>query len=201
VTFGRRRSLLVLLVTLVVVAVLTGRAFDAPYGSARVTHLSYGIAAVLVAGSVLSGGLSRGHRRGRHPVVGPVLSAFVLFLFFVVLAWLAHVVPPLHHGARVLRRYGDARHGFVAWWAPVVAGVAEEVFYRGALFERLRAPVVTTTFAHVLTTLPAGNVALTASAFVLGPFLGASRRTSGGWWAPAATHAVWTMLVLAWLPR
>jgi membrane protease YdiL (CAAX protease family) len=202
VTHGRRRSGLVLLATVVVAAVVTGRAFDKPYGSAGFLRLTYVLALVLVAGAVLSGGPPRAESRSdRHPWLGPVLRAVVLFAVFAVLSWVTPVLPPVRHGMRVLLRYADAYPFWRVALAAATVGVAEEVFYRGAVFERARLPVMTATLAHVVTTLPAGNVALTLSALVLGSVLGHARRRSGGWWAPAVTHALWSVLVIAWLPR
>jgi membrane protease YdiL (CAAX protease family) len=197
-----RRHGLVLLATVIVAAVVTGRVYDAPYGSARFVRLTYVLALVLLGGALLSGGAPRAEsRHDSHPVFGPAVRAVVLFAVFAVLAWVSPLLPPVHHGVRVLLRYADALPFATAALAAVVAGVAEEVFYRGAVFEHARLPVVTATLAHAVTTLPARNVALTLAAVVLGSLLGHSRRRTGGWWAPAVTHALWSVLVIAWLPR
>jgi membrane protease YdiL (CAAX protease family) len=197
----RRRSGLALAVTVVVAAVVTGRLFDAPPGAARAGRLAYVLAAVLVAGALLSGGPPQPHRSEARPFFVPALRGVALFAVFVVLGWLSVLFPPVHHGVRTLLRYADARPFWPTALAAATAGVAEEVFYRGAVFEKARLPLVTATLAHAVTTLPAGNLALTLSTFVLGSVLGHSRRRTGGWWAPALTHAVWSVLVVAWLPR
>jgi membrane protease YdiL (CAAX protease family) len=195
----RRRNGLVLAATLVVVAVLTRKAYTLP--SDRVPGLAFAIAGVLVAGTLLSGGLPPAHRRGKHPVVRPVLTALLLFLAFAVLAEVAKLVPPVHHAVNTVLAHADRKDSFALLLSTAAAGVAEEVFYRGALFDRLPLPVLTTTAAHLLTTLPALNVALTGAAALLGLALGMSRRTSGGWWAPAVTHVAWALMMIAWLPR
>jgi membrane protease YdiL (CAAX protease family) len=183
----------------VVTAVLTRAAYTTTKD--RVPGLAFAIAGVLIAGTFLSGGLPRPHRRGRHPVIGPLLTAAVLFVAFVLLAEIATVVPPVHHAVRTVLAHADRDSPLALVLSTAAAGVAEELFYRGALFERLRLPVLTTTLAHALTTLPALNVALTGAALLLGLVLGTSRRTSGGWWAPAVTHVAWALMVVAWLPR
>jgi membrane protease YdiL (CAAX protease family) len=194
-----RRNGLVLAVTLVAAAVLTRAAYTTT--ASRVPGYAFAIAGVLAAGTFLSGGLPRPHRRGRHPLVGPLLTAAALFVVFALLAAVARLVPPLHHAVVTVLAHADRDGPLLLVTSTAAAGVAEELFYRGALFERLRLPVLTTTLAHVLTTLPALNVALTGAAALAGLVLGMSRRTSGGWWAPAVTHVGWALMMIWWLPR
>jgi membrane protease YdiL (CAAX protease family) len=182
---------------MVAAAVLTRMAFHGPAG--RVPALAFAIAGVLLAGTYLSGGMPRPHKTGRHPVVGPVLTAAALLAAFALLDGLSRLVPPVHHATQTVLARADLTTALVL--GTIAASVAEELFYRGALFERVRLPILTTTVAHMLTTLPAANVALTATAGLLGLVLGITRRTSGGWWAPAVTHVAWAFMVLAWLPR
>jgi membrane protease YdiL (CAAX protease family) len=195
----RQRNGLVLAATLVVAAVLTRKAYTVP--SDRVPPLAFAVAGVLVAGTLLSGGPPVAHRRGKHPVVRPVLTALLLFVAFAVLAEVARLVPPVHHAVNTALAHADRHDLWALVLSTAAAGVAEELFYRGALFERLPLPVVTTAAAHMLTTLPALNVALTGAAGLLGLVLGLSRRASGGWWAPAVTHVAWALMMIAWLPR
>ena len=192
----RRRSLLVLLLTTVAAGWLTGRI----YGSPDALPLSYVLAAVFVGGSVLSGGMPKAHRRsGRHPVVAPALTGGALFVSSAVMASVVRLVPLFDHALDSVFRETETRGGFAVLVALAVAGFAEEVFYRGAVFERVRMPIVTSTVLHMLATLPVRNVALTLAAGMLGLVCGLSRRTSGGWFAPAVTHVVWSLLVVAFL--
>jgi membrane protease YdiL (CAAX protease family) len=193
VSLVRRRSGLVLLATLVAAAWLTRVAYVA---APRTRWPVVALVLVLLDGSVLSGGMPAGHRRGRHPVVRPLLAALLLFAVFALAGFFARLVPAVDHGVEAVVRHAE---GDGLWWAAFaagVAGVAEEVFYRGALLERVRLPVLTATAAHVLATLPTGNVALAGAAALLGLACGVSRRASGGWWAPAVTHAAWSVLML-----
>ena len=185
---------------MVIVAWLTREAFDAAPGSDRQTTLTYVLAGTLLLGTLASGGWPPAHRRGRHPVVGPALTGLLLFVAFAVLGFLSSWIPAIDNGAEELVRHARAGAGWEIVLGATAAGVSEEAFYRGALFERLRLPIWTTAWAHALTTLLAGNAALTLAALWLGIVLGISRRTSGGWWAPAVTHVVWVLLVVAWLP-
>lgn len=198
---AKRRNGLVLVATLVGAAVLTGKAYDEPPGSSRLPLLAYLLAAVLVLGGLLSGRAPKHHKRGKHPVAGPVLTALVLFVVFLVVGAVARLVPGIDHAVTDVLARADRGSALALWVSAIVAGGAEEFFYRGALFERVSMPIVTTTAAHMLATLPAGNIALTGAAAVLGGACGMLRRTSGGWWAPAVTHTAWTLLMVALLPR
>lgn len=189
-----------LTLTLVAAAFVTRAAFAAEPGSGRQTLATYVLAGVLVLGAYASGGWPPAHRRGRRPVVGPALTALLVFVVFAVGAWLVSWVGPVDRAVEAVVRHGRAGPAWEVALGATVAGAAEEVLYRGALWERVRLPLVTTALAHMATTLLAGNVALTLAAGVLGLVVGLSRRATGGWWAPAVTHVVWTLLVLAWLP-
>jgi len=194
----RRRRIGVLLVALVAAGALTRAVYEAPEGSARIPVLALVLTAVFVGGSVLSGGMPRAAtRRRKHPVVGPVLTGVLLFAVVAVLGEVSRLVPPVRDVVEAT--YERADLGFLVLALTCLAGAAEEVFYRGALFERLPFPVVTATLAHVAATLPAWNVALTAAAALLGVVCGLSRRVRGGWFAPAVTHVTWTLLVVTLL--
>lgn len=194
----KRRSLLVLLTTLVAAAVITGRL----YAGGDAVKLAYVLAPVLVLGSVLSGGMPKPHRRkGRRPLVAPLLTASLLFLWFLVFGALVRLVPAFDNGVEEVMARADRGSTLAVAASAVVAGVAEELYYRGALFERVPLPILTTTLAHVVAILPAGNVAMTGAAVALGVVCGLSRRASGGWWTAAVVHSTWSLLVLAFLPR
>lgn len=185
-----------LLLALVVAAILTEKAFEAP----GATRFTYYIAVTLLLGTVLSGDFPKEGRGGGRRLAGPAITGAALFVTFAILGWLTSWIDPLDHGVAEIMRHARAGPGWEVALGTAVAAVAEEVFYRGALFERVRLPVLTTTLAHMATTLPVGNVALTLSAGMLGVVLGLSRRASGGWWAPAVTHVVWGLMIVAWLP-
>ena len=80
-------------------------------------------------------------------------------------------------------------------------GVAEELFFRGALYAATtRYPVIVTTVAYGAATLATGNVMLAFAALLLGALVGLERRATGGILAPIITHVAWSVSMLFLLP-
>jgi len=81
-------------------------------------------------------------------------------------------------------------------------GVAEEVFFRGALFAAIgrRHAVLISTVIYAAATVATGNLMLVFAAFLLGLVLGLQRRASGGILAPILTHITWSTTMLFALP-
>ena len=76
-------------------------------------------------------------------------------------------------------------------------GVAEELFFRGALYAATTAlPGAVTTVAYAAATLATGNVMLAFAAVLLGPLVGLQRRATGGILAPIITHVIWSVTML-----
>jgi membrane protease YdiL (CAAX protease family) len=84
----------------------------------------------------------------------------------------------------------------------VVNGVAEELFFRGALFAAFPVDlaVAGTTALYTLTTVPSGVPLLVLAALVLGLVAALQRRVTGGVLGPAITHVVWSTAMLLLLP-
>jgi hypothetical protein len=97
-----------------------------------------------------------------------------------------------------------AEHGSDSWvLATTLAnGVAEEVFFRGALFTVLGSPhpVTGSTAVYMLTTCATRNPALVVAAGVMGTVFAVQRRSSGGLLAPMLTHVTWSALMVRFLP-
>jgi membrane protease YdiL (CAAX protease family) len=81
-------------------------------------------------------------------------------------------------------------------------GIAEEVFFRGALFAAIgaRRPVLISTVIYGLATVATANYMLVFSALLLGVVLGLERRATGGVLAPILTHVTWSAIMLFVLP-
>jgi membrane protease YdiL (CAAX protease family) len=81
-------------------------------------------------------------------------------------------------------------------------GVAEELFFRGALYASAgqRHPVATSTIAYTAATAATRNPALTLAGAAMGVLFGLQRRATGGVQAPVLTHLTWSLLMLRFLP-
>lgn len=87
----------------------------------------------------------------------------------------------------------------------LVNGVAEELFFRGALVDvtgtRQRRSYVLAVVVYVVVTSVSGNTALTVAAVVMGVVFAVERWWTGGVATPIATHLVWSTLMILAFPR
>lgn len=204
VAFRRRR--IVVGLTLVVGATLLGFSFVTPPGDSRFYLLTLALAATWIVGSFASGPLHLGHilLRGsrRRPILTPILVGLILAAVFVVGGLIFREVPLLAGYIQDVLNY--ARQGFLPLVAVItlVNGIAEELFFRGALFAAIgvRYPVVISTVLYGLATVAGGNPVLIAAAVILGTVVGLQRRAGGGVLAPILTHITWSMSMLFVLP-
>lgn len=84
----------------------------------------------------------------------------------------------------------------------MVNGVAEELFFRGALYSALGRfyPVLISTVLYSVSILATGNPMLAFAGLVLGTVCGLQRRATGGVLAPMLTHLVWGLMMVLALP-
>jgi uncharacterized protein len=96
-------------------------------------------------------------------------------------------------------RYGDTT---VIAAVTVLNGIAEEIFFRGALFAAIgrRHPVAISTLVYAAATIATANPMLVFAALTLGLLLGLQRRATGGILAPILTHITWSTTMLFALP-
>jgi membrane protease YdiL (CAAX protease family) len=131
----------------------------------------------------------------------PLVYGVALSGLFVVGALIVREVPLLDDQVRHVLDHAD--QGSVALLVLVTAvnGVAEELFFRGALYAATpRRPVAVPSAAYVAATLATGNVMLAVAAVLLGVLVGLERRATGGIQAPIITHVVWSVTMLLALP-
>lgn len=201
----RHRRIVVAIVLLVGSALLGVSLAVAP-GEPAFYVLTAALAATWTVGSFLSGPLHLGRiARGgelRRPVLPPILIGLAVAAVFIVGALVVRQVP-------LLRQYTEnvlahARYGTLPLIALVTAvnGIAEEIFFRGALFAAIGTwhPVLISTAVYTLATLATGNPMLVFAAATLGLVLGLQRRASGGILAPILTHLTWSAVMLFALP-
>jgi membrane protease YdiL (CAAX protease family) len=203
--FLRRR--IVVAVTIVVGATLLGLSFATEPGDAAFYPLTFALAATWVVGSLASGPLHLGHivfgSRVRRPIVTPIIVGVLLAGVFVVGGLITREIPVLAQYTNNVLGYAKAGSIWLVALVTLVNGVAEELFFRGALFAAIgrRNPVVISTLLYALATVAGGNPVLVFAAAFLGLVTGLQRRAGGGVLAPILTHVTWSMGMLLVLPH
>lgn len=201
-----RRRQLVVTVVLAAGALMLGLSLSVRPADPAFYPLTAGLAAVWLIGGLGSGPLHLGRIsfRGqlRRPVLTPVVIGLAAAAVFVLGALVVREIEPLR--ALTEDVLAHARYGSLPLVAAVTLlnGVAEETFFRGALFAALgeRHPVLASTAIYGAVTVATGNVMLVFAAATLGMVLGLQRRASGGILAPMLTHVTWSLVMLLALP-
>ncbi|OMC54100.1 abortive infection protein [Mycobacterium sp. IS-2888] len=201
-----RRRRVVVGVTLVIGAIVLGFSMRRHPGESSFYWLTLALAAVWFVGGFTSGPLHLGgicwRGRNQRPVISGTTIGLALGGVFVLGGLIGREIPAV--AALITRVLAFAHHGSV--WAIVaitlINGVAEEVFFRGALYSALgrHHPAVISTVLYVAAIMASGNAVLGFAAIVLGTVCALERRASGGVLAPALTHLVWGLIVVLALP-
>jgi membrane protease YdiL (CAAX protease family) len=200
-----RRRRLVVLATIVLGALALGLSLRLQPGDTAFYPATFALAGVWVVGALVSGPLRLGRiqvrGRARRPLVTPFLVGLGLAGIFVLGALLVRGLPVL--GEQVRAVLGFAVEGPLALLLAitVVNGVAEELFFRGAVYEVApRHPIAVATVANVAVVVASGNLMLGFAAAVLAVVAGLLRRATGGVLAPTITHVTWSTAMLLILP-
>lgn len=202
--FRRRRR--VTGVVAVAGASLLGVSLSTPPGSPRFYGLTLGVAGTWVVGGLASGPLHLGRMFGpedtlRRPVLTPLASGVAAFGAFYAAALVARRIPVLDRAIGSVLTYADQGSGPLVLTTALANGVAEEVFFRGALYAASGPrPVLTSTAVYGLATTATRNPALVLASVPMGLLFAQQRRITGGIQAPMITHAVWSALMLRYLP-
>jgi len=201
----RRRQLVAAIVVLVGAVVLGWSLRLEPGGNAFYVAAVV-LAGVWAAGAFLSGRLHLGRIAGEgevfvRPILAPILLGLLLVGIFVLGALVVREIDPLADYVSSVLAYADEGSLTILAVITFVNGIAEELFFRGAMYAAIpRHPVLWTTLAYVVATLATGNVMLGFAAIVLGAVCGLERRASGGVLAPILTHITWSLSMLFLLP-
>lgn len=205
--FRRRR--LVVGVTLVVGLVVHAWALRIPPGNDLFYVGTVALAAVWAGGAFLSGRLhlGRAHTRagdhGSRSVVQSLVLGGALLALFLAGALVVARIPVLREPVEGLLDH--ATYGSLAVVAVITAvnGVAEELFYRGALFAAVgrRHAVLVTTVIYTLVCAAAGIPLLMVAGLLVGLVVGLQRRVTGGILGPIITHLTWSLGMLFLLPH
>ncbi len=201
----RRRQLVAAAVVLVG-AIVLGWSLRLEPGGSTFYVAAIVLAGVWAAGAFLSGRLHLGRmaRGGEvfvRPILAPIMLGLLMVGIFVLGALVVREIPPLATYVSSVLEYAD--QGSLTLLAVITFfnGIAEELFFRGAMYAAIpKYPVVWTTLAYVVATLATGNVMLAFAAVLLGTVCGLERRASGGVLAPILTHITWSLSMLVLLP-
>lgn len=200
-----RRRIVVAVVLAIGAAVLAFTLARRP-GEPSFYWLTLLLAAVWTVGAFASGPLHLGcicwRGRNQRPVITGTVIGLLLAAIFVVGGLVARELGPVRELITSVLEY--SRHGSL-WLLVVITvvnGVAEELFFRGALYTALGRfyPVAVSTVLYIAATLASDNAMLGFAAVVLGAVCALERRATGGVLAPALTHVVWGLVMLLALP-
>jgi uncharacterized protein len=199
----QQRRRLVVIATSLIGTVLLAVTIRQPQDADAFYPLAATLAAVWFTGALLSGPLHLGSRDNRRPILGPVLLAVGVFLFFVLGALIVRQIPTLHHALTTVLGRADSQPRWVVLLVAVGNAVAEEVFFRGAVYSSFgpHHPARWSTVVYLAVTAAAGNVTLVIAAAIMGTLFAIERRATRGVLASTITHIVWSVLMITVLPR
>lgn len=203
---ARRRRRTAVALTLIVGTALLAATLHSERGSGWFALLGLMLAATWILGAAVSGPIAiQPFRPGgwRTVVVPAVVLGLAAFAGFFALYLAARHLPIVSDALDNVLRKADAGPLAVVLAVAMVNGVAEELFFRGALCAALepRHPAVTSTLVYVAVTAATGNGALVAAAAVMGALFSRERLSTRSVLAPMVTHVAWSTLMLLALPR
>jgi len=200
----RRR--IVVAIVVVIGAVVLGFTMTRQPGEASFVWLTFLLAAVWIVGAFVSGPLHLGsicwRGRNQRPVITGTITGLVLGGVFVVGALVAREIAPVRDLITTVLEHSKQGSLWLIVVITLVNGVAEELFFRGALYTALGRffPVAVSTVLYVAATLASGNPMLGVAAVILGTVCAFERRATGGVLAPAITHLIWGLVMVLALP-
>ncbi|CAN3130320.1 CPBP family intramembrane glutamic endopeptidase [Mycobacterium sp. smrl_JER01] len=202
---GRRKF--VVGAVLLVGAALLGYSLSRPPGDETFVWLTLALAGVWAAGAFASGPLHMGHvcfrGRNQRPVITGTAIGLALGAVFIVGGLVVREIPGVSDYIREVLQYSTAGPLYLIVFITVINGLAEEMFFRGALYTALLKyhPVIVSTVLYVIATAATtGNPMLGFAAIILGTVCALLRRATGGVLAPMLTHFFWGLAMVLALP-
>lgn len=200
----RRRILAA--VILAVGAMVQGYALTRQPGDSAFYRLTFMLAAVWAVGALLSGPLHLGsiqfRSRNQRPVITGTGVGLLIGAVFVLGGLIVNRMPAVSDPVTRVLEFANQGTLSLVVLITLVNAVAEEMFFRGALYTALGRcyPAVVSTLLYVVATLASGNPMLGFAAIVLGAVCAFERRATGGVLAPILTHLVWGLIMVLALP-
>jgi uncharacterized protein len=161
---------------------------------------------VWLIGAFASGPLHLGgicwRGRNQRPVITGSATGLGLGGVFVLGGLIAKQIPAVSELITRVLQFADQGSWRLTLAIALLGAIAEELFYRGALYTALgrHHPVLISTVLYVAATLASQNLMLGFAAIVLGTVCALERRATGGVLAPILTHFVWSLVVVLALP-
>ncbi|MCV7280293.1 CPBP family intramembrane metalloprotease [Mycolicibacterium flavescens] len=202
-----RRRRIVVAVVLVIGAALLGYSLTRPPGDASFYWLTLALAGVWALGAFASGPLHMGcirfRGRNQRPVITGTAIGLLLSAVFVVGGLIAREIPGVREYITRVLEYADYGPLALVAFITVINGLAEEMFFRGALYTALgtvKPVLISTIFYVIATAATTGNPMLGFAAIILGTICAFERRVTGGILAPMLTHFFWGLAMVLALP-
>jgi len=202
-----RRRRIVVAIVLVIGGALLGYSLTRPPGDSSFYWLTLALAAVWAVGALASGpvhlGCIRFRGRNQRPWLTGTAVGLALGAVFVVGGLIAREIPPVREYITRVLEFADYGPLLLVTFITVVNGVAEEMFFRGALYTalgRFRPILVSTVLYVIATAATTGNPMLGFAAIILGTVCAVERRVTGGVLAPMLTHFFWGLVLVLALP-
>lgn len=201
------RRKFVVSVVLLIGAALLGYSLSRPPGDNSFVWLTLALAGVWAVGAFASGPVHMGHvcfrGRNQRPVITGITVGLVLGGAFVVGGLVARQIPGVNDYIKAVLEYSNSGPPALIVFITVINGLAEEMFFRGALYSALKKyrPVLVSTVLYVIATAATtGNPMLGFAAIILGSVCALLRRATGGVLAPMLSHFVWGLVLVLALP-
>ena len=193
-------------VVLIIGASLLGTSLRTTPGETAFYVLTLALAAVWAVGARLSGPLHLGcvtfRGKLRRPVFTGAGVGIALGLVFIVGGLVCREIGPVRDYIVAVLDYANYGSLWLVVLITVINGVAEEMFFRGALYSSLGRfhPEIVSTIVYALAVSAAGNPMLGFAGIILGAVCAYERRITGGVLAPMLTHFFWGLVMVLALP-
>jgi uncharacterized protein len=201
-----RRRRIIVAVVLVIGATVLGLSLSRTPGSTVFYVLTLVLAAVWAIGARLSGPVHMGcvtfRGRDRRPVITGSATGVLLGAVFIVGGLVAREIGPVRDYIVDVLEYANQGALWLIVLITVINGVAEEMFFRGALYSSLGKyhPEIVSTIVYAVAVSAAGNPMLGFAGIILGAVCAYERRITGGVLAPMLTHFFWGLVMVLALP-